>query len=62
MKERTRHVVIKCDDTELAQLHAIADANDEPIARAIRRFIAVTYKERFGDGRPPKPKPKTRRS
>ena len=56
MKTRDRHVVIKCDDEELAKLHAIADKHDEPIARTVRRWIDVTYREHFGDKSPPKPK------
>lgn len=60
MKERTRHVVIKCDDQELAKLHAIAEANDEPIARAVRRWIDVTYREKFGALTPAKPKTRAR--
>ena len=58
MRERTRHVVIKCDDEELAKLHAIAELQDEPIARAVRRWIDVTYRQHFGEKVPPKPKTK----
>jgi hypothetical protein len=37
---------------ERAQLAAIADANDEPYARTVRRWIARFYKERFGGTSP----------
>jgi hypothetical protein len=54
MKQRNRHVVIKCNDEELAKLHAIAEANDEPIARFVRRWIDLNYRAQFGDKAPPK--------
>lgn len=62
MKDRDRHVVIKVDDTELAKLHAIAELQDEPIARAVRRWIDVTYRQHFGEKTPPKPKTRSARA
>ena len=58
MQKRSRHVVIKATDEELAKLHALAEANDEPIARWIRRTVAIAYRERFGSEAPPEPKTK----
>jgi hypothetical protein len=46
------------DDTELAMVHAVAEANDEPVARTVRRWIARFYREEFGDKPPPMAKTK----
>ena len=58
MKTRERCVVVKVNDLELAQLHALAEAGDEPIARWLRRTIEGAYRDRFGSSPPPKPQTK----
>lgn len=56
MTKRERNMVLRVDDEELAMAHAIAEAQDETIARVIRRFIRHAYVERFGTKQPPTPK------
>jgi hypothetical protein len=41
---------------ERAKLHALADANDEPAAMTIRRWIRTFYAQAFGEV-PPTVKP-----
>jgi hypothetical protein len=58
MRERTRSLVIRVDDTELAKIHALAGAGDEPISFMLRRWIDERYAARFGDA--PAPSTKTK--
>ena len=39
MTERTRNLVVRLADDELAQMHAIADAERETAAVLVRRWI-----------------------
>jgi hypothetical protein len=48
MHKRDRNMVLRVDDEELAMAHALAEAQDEPIARIVRRFIREQYVARFG--------------
>ncbi len=56
MADRDRNLVLRVSDEELAMAHALSDAQDEPIARVVRRFIRDAYVERFGVTKPPTPK------
>jgi hypothetical protein len=56
MTAREKNLVLRVSDDELAMAHALAEAQDEPIARVVRRFIRDAYVERFGVTKPPKPK------
>ena len=56
MRERERSLVVKVDDDELAKLHVLANAGDEPISVMLRRWISERYTARFGDIAPPVPK------
>jgi len=56
MRERERNLVVKIAEDEMAKLHAIADANDEPVARTVRRWIDLNYRAQFGEATPPKMK------
>ena len=56
MRERERSLMVKVDDDELAQLHALANAGDEPISVMLRRWLAERYVARFGEAAPPPPK------
>jgi len=60
MKERPHSLVLRVDDEELAKLKAIAEAGDEPVAVLVRRWIKTHYAERFGEKKPPKPRPEAR--
>ncbi len=53
MRERPRSLVIRVDDTELAKIHALASAGDEPISFMFRRWLTERYVARFGDAPPP---------
>jgi hypothetical protein len=53
MRKRERNMVLRVDDEELAMAHALADAQDEPIARIVRRFLRDAYVARFGQEKPP---------
>jgi len=46
---RDRNMVLRVDDEELAMAHALAEAQDEPIARIIRR--RVVRRRRYRQGR-----------
>ena len=59
--ERDVLVNLRVSEEERAKLHAIADANDEPFARTVRRWISTFYRERFGE-EAPKPKHATKTS
>lgn len=58
MHKRERNMVLRVDDDELAMAHALAEAQDEPIARIVRRFIRDAYGARFGGQPPPQPRTK----
>jgi len=49
-------MVLRVDDEELAMAHALAEAEDEPVARLVRRFLRDAYRARFGNAKPPTPK------
>ncbi len=49
-------MVLRVSDDELAMAHALAEAQDEPIARIVRRIIRDQYVARFGVTPPPAPK------
>jgi hypothetical protein len=53
MRDRSRSLVIRLDDTELAKIHALAGAGDEPISFMVRRWLAERYTARLGDCPPP---------
>lgn len=55
MASRKRNMVLRVDDEELAMAHALAAAEDEPVARLVRRFIREAYGARFGTAKPPTP-------
>lgn len=50
--------MIKLDDTELAQMHALANASDQPISAMLRKWLAERYGARFGDAPPPETRTK----
>jgi len=52
-RERDRTLSVRLDDSELARLHALAAACDEPIGRMFRRWLAERWTARFGDAVPP---------
>ena len=55
MNKRDRNMVLRCNDEELAMAHALAAAEDEPVARLVRRFIRDAYRARWGNAAPPTP-------
>lgn len=52
-RQRDRTLSIRLDDGELASLHALARAEDEPIGRMLRRWVKERYTARFGATTPP---------
>ena len=52
-RTRNRNLNVRFDDHEMAQLHALARAEDEPIGRMIRRWLCERYTARFGAATPP---------
>ncbi len=52
MVERDVLINLRVSKDERDKLRAIADANDEPFARTVRRWIASFYRERFGEEPP----------
>ena len=56
MTKRDRNMVLRISDEELAMAHALAEAQDEPISRIVRRFIGDAYRAKFGTKTPPTPK------
>jgi hypothetical protein len=62
MKEREHNLVVRMANDEMHKLHAIAEANDESIARLVRRLVDDAYRTQFGDAKPPKAKLKNTRS
>lgn len=53
MRERNRNLSVRFDDNEMAQLHALARAEDEPVGRMLRRWLRERYTARFGSAPPP---------
>lgn len=49
-------MVARVSAEELAMVHAVAADRDESISQMIRKFIRESYRTRFGDKTPPKPK------
>jgi hypothetical protein len=49
MVERNHLLNLRVSDDELAQLKAISDANGEPMAVTVRRWIRASYRDRFGE-------------
>lgn len=48
MKERVRNLVVRLDDAELAMAHRLSEAQDEPVARLVRKWIRQHYEASFG--------------
>lgn len=53
---RTKNIMLKASDEEMAMVHALADAQGAAISRVLRRLIVMAYVERFGLTKPPKPR------
>jgi hypothetical protein len=53
MRDRPRSLNLRLDDTELAKVHALASAGDEPISMMLRRWVNERWTARFGDAPPP---------
>lgn len=49
-------MVARVSAEELAMVHAIASDRDETISQMIRKFIRESYRLRFGEKAPPRPK------
>ncbi len=47
-KERIRNLVVRLDDAELAMAHRLSKAQDEPVARLVRKWIRQHYEASFG--------------
>ncbi len=60
MVERDVLINLRVSEEERAKLHAIADANDEPAAQTMRRWIRTFYAQAFGDVAPTVKKVKTK--
>ncbi len=52
MKERTRNLVVRVDEQELAMAHRLADDRDEPMTMLVRRLLRDAYIARFGLEKP----------
>lgn len=52
MHERKRNLVVRVDDVELDMAHALATAQDTPIAQVIRKFIRDAYGAMYGTAKP----------
>ena len=50
--ERDVLINVRVSEEERAKLHALADANDEPAAMTVRRWIRTFYAQAFGDVAP----------
>ncbi len=61
MQTRKHSLVVRVSSTELAKIHALANAEDREIARVVRSWIDAKYTERFGDAMPPEPTLKHRK-
>jgi hypothetical protein len=48
MKKRTRSLVVRVDDRELAMAHQLANECDEPMTMLIRRLVKEAHAEKFG--------------
>jgi hypothetical protein len=53
MNERPHNFVVPVTRDELAMIHALAKAGDEPATFMMRRMIKGEYRRRFGDVPPP---------
>ncbi len=60
-RERTLTMNLRVSAEEREKLHAIADANDEPAAMTVRRWIRTFYAQAFGEV-PPKVAAKKKRT
>lgn len=58
MRDRSRTLSIRLDDTELATAHALADHADMHIGALLRRWLAEHWRATFGDAAPPATKTK----
>lgn len=58
MKERTRNLVVRVDDSEVAMAHALGEAADLPVSILVRQWIKSHYAAKFGDVEPGKLKSK----
>jgi hypothetical protein len=50
--ERDVLINVRVTEEERAKLHALADANDEPAAMTVRRWIRTFYAQAFGEVSP----------
>ena len=53
MRDRSRNMVVRVDDGEIAMAHALSEAADLPVAFLVRGWIRDHYRARFGDVAPP---------
>ncbi|MGO8998589.1 MAG: hypothetical protein ACLQVI_35150 [Polyangiaceae bacterium] len=53
-RTRTSTLNLRVSEEEREKLHAIADANDEPAAMTVRRWIRTFYAQAFGEIPPKK--------
>lgn len=69
MKTREHNLNVRVDESELAMMHALAEASDLPATQLVRRWIQTHYVEKFGvtpprelarDVTPPKTKKPTK--
>jgi hypothetical protein len=51
--DRSRTLSIRLDDTELAQVHALAKRRDLPVSFLFRQWLADHWRAAFGDAAPP---------
>lgn len=45
---KNRNLVVRLDDVELAQIHRLAEVQDEPATRLVRKWIRMHYEASFG--------------
>ena len=53
MNERPHNFVVPVTREELAMIHALAHAGDEPATFLVRRMVKAEYRRRFGEKPPP---------
>lgn len=53
MRDRDRTLSIRLDDTELAQVHALAARRDLPVSFLFREWLRDHWRASFGDASPP---------
>jgi hypothetical protein len=60
--EMTHNLVVRMTKRDLAELHAVAKAEREPISIVVRRWVRESYRARFGEVVPPVPKLKRQKA